>query len=1061
MISCCIGGVDITMLIDSGSKHNLIDDTTWELMKLRDVIIRNERFDHEKRFLAYGRVPLKLVTVFDADLEIEDEGKMLKTSASFYVIEKGQQPLLGKVTAQQLGVLKIGLPSSQNAVISKIETAKKPFPKIKGIELSLPIDRTVSPVIQPLRRCPIPLLQQVESTLNELLQLDIIERVTRPTSWVSPLVPILKDNGDLRLCIDMRRANLAIQRLNHPLPVFDDLLPKFRNAKLFTTLDIKQAFHQVELTEDCRDVTTFITNWGLFRYKRLLFGVNCAPELFQNLMESILAECENTVVFIDDIVIFGSTEEEHDSAVKQTLTVLNSYGILLNDHKCKFKQKEITFLGHKLSPEGVAPSEDKVKSILQFRAPQTKEELRSFLGLVTYVSRFIPNLATMNHALRELLKQQTPFTWNPEHQSSFEQIKQTIGSLDNLGYYDPKDRTLLVTDASGVGLGAVLIQFKKNQPRIISYASKSLSETEKRYPPIEKEALGLVWGVERFKMYLLGISFELETDHRPLETLFTATSRPTARIERWMLRIQAFKFKVVYRKGSANLADPLSRLGAQVHDGDWTDESEVFIRRITAEALSVLAGSAEEGDFDPEAEIIIRTIQETAAIDIEEVIRATALDQELQKLKDCIANDSWNCADLKQYNPFRHEYTYVNSLILRGSKLVIPVSLRQRMLQLAHEGHPGQSLMKRRLRERCWWPGIDQSATNTCEACEGCRLVQLPDPPEPMTRRPLPDRPWVDIAIDFLGPMPSSEYILVVIDYYSRYMELEIMSKITAEETIKRLRRIFRIWGPPRTITLDNAKQFVSCELDNYCKLKGIHLNHTSPYWPQANGEVERQNRSLLKRMKIANALYNDWKAELNHYLELYNNTPHTVTGKAPSELLQSRRLRTKLPCIDDVETIPPSTDFRDQDWEKKMQGKQREDEKRRAKSRRLSIGDTVLMKNLCPTNKLSTNFLKEKFTVIDRKGSNVTVQSKETGKTYDRNVSHLKSIVEPSDGVNNEDQSEDTENFPIPTTSVDSRTTEQSSDLGSAVQDSNQPLTTIQPRRSARTPKPKASYSP
>lgn len=544
LISCCIGGVRITMLIDSGSKHNLIDDTTWNLMKLRDVKVRNERFDNEKRFLAYGRVPLKLITVFDADMEINDGDKLLKTTSTFYVIEKGQQPLLGKVTAQQIGVLQIGLPSSHNASISRVDTGKQPFPKIKGIELSLPIDRTVPPVIQPLRRCPIPLLQQVESKLDELLQMDIIEKVTRPTSWVSPLVPILKDNGELRLCVDMRRANMAIKRLNHPLPVFDDLLPKFRNAKMFTTLDIKQAFHQVELTEECRDVTTFITNWGLFRYKRLLFGVNCAPELFQNLMETILAECENTVVYIDDIVMFGSTEEEHDAAVKQTLAVLNSYGILLNDHKCKFKQTEILFMGHKLSPEGVSPAEQKVKSILQFRPPQTKEELRSFLGLVTYVSRFIPNLATLNFPLRELLKQQTPFSWEPKHQRSFEQLKQQIGSHDHLGYYDPNDRTLLVTDASGVGLGAVLIQFKENRPRVIGYASKSLSEAEKKYPPIEKEALGLVWGVERFKIYLLGISFELETDHKPLETLFTATSRPTARIERWMLRLQAFKFKV-------------------------------------------------------------------------------------------------------------------------------------------------------------------------------------------------------------------------------------------------------------------------------------------------------------------------------------------------------------------------------------------------------------------------------------------------------------------------------------------------------------------------------------
>ncbi|XP_062533173.1 uncharacterized protein LOC134202123 [Armigeres subalbatus] len=479
VITCNVGGVDIKMLIDSGSKHNLIDDTTWQLMKLRDVKSFNERFDHEKRFLAYGRVPLKLVTVFDADLEVEDGDRRLKTTATFYVIGKGQQPLLGKTTAQKIGVLKVGLPSTQYSSIHRIEMSKEPFPKMKGIKLTLPIDRTIPPVIQPLRRCPIPLLQQVESKLDELLRLDIIEKVMRPTSWVSPLVPILKDNGELRLCVDMRRANQAIHRLNHPLPIFDDLLPKFRNAKFFTTLDIKQAFHQVELTEDCRDITTFITNWGLFRYKRLLFGVNCAPELFQNLMESILAECPNTVVFIDDIMTFGSTEEEHDAEVKKTLNTLKRYGILLNDHKCKFKQTQTAFLGHILTSEGIAPAEEKVKSILQFRSPQTKEELRSFLGLVTYVSRFIPNLATVNHPLRELLKQESSFDWKSVHQEAFDQLKKMIGSVDNLGYYDPNDRTLLITDASGVGLGAVLLQFKENRPRVISYASKSLSETKK------------------------------------------------------------------------------------------------------------------------------------------------------------------------------------------------------------------------------------------------------------------------------------------------------------------------------------------------------------------------------------------------------------------------------------------------------------------------------------------------------------------------------------------------------------------------------------------------------
>lgn len=425
-------------------------------------------------------------------------------------------------------------------------------------------------------------------------------------------------------------------------------------------------------------------------------------------------------------------------------------------------------------------------------------------------------MTTVNDPLRQLLKHDVTFEWLSEHQRSFDKIKALVGSAGSLGYYDPKDRTLLITDASGVGLGAVLIQFNNSQPRIISYASKSLTDLEKTYPPIEKEALGIVWAVERFRHYLLGITFELETDHRPLETLFSISSRPTARIERWLLRIQAFKFNVVYRKGSANLADCLSRLAAHVEDREWNEESEVFIRRVVAESLSSLSHPEVRQEYDLGTECVIRAVQESAAIDISEVISATAADQELQKLITCITNNKWNQEDLKEYSRFRLELSYINNLVMRGTKLVIPKALRSRMCQLAHEGHPGQSMMKRRLRERCWWPGIDKDSVKTCETCEGCQLVQISNPPEPMTRRILPEKPWVDVAIDFLGPMPSSEYLLVIIDYYSRYMEIEVMQRITAPETVKRLKRIFRTWGPPRTITLDNAKQFVSTEFGDY-----------------------------------------------------------------------------------------------------------------------------------------------------------------------------------------------------------------------------------------------------
>lgn len=246
-----------------------------------------------------------------------------------------------------------------------------------------------------------------------------------------------------------------------------------------------------------------------------------------------------------------------------------------------------------------------------------------------------------------------------------------------------------------------------------------------------------------------------------------------------------------------------------------------------------------------------------------------------------------------------------------------------------------------------------------------------------------------------------------------RYLCLEIMTSITAKETIKRLMKIFSIWGVPRTLTLDNAKQFVSTEFQEFCSTKGIHLNHTSPYWPQANGEVERQNRSLLKRLKIANALYGDWKVEMNQYLEMYNNTSHSTTGKAPSELLQNRKLRFKFPDPDDLGTAVTSTDYADQDATQKLKGKVGEDKRRKAKSSDIISGDMVLMKNLHPSNKLSTNFLAEKFVVENRNGSKVRVRSTDTGKSYDRNVAHLKKVSAQSEN-DESDETQDHQAEPI-----------------------------------------------
>lgn len=969
-----IGGIRIQMLIDSGCNKNIISENVWRYL----ITSKAERYDETREcrevFIPYGDKPKPLVVLgkFSANLLIEDKGKKIEKIADFFVIKGGRQCLLGKLTARELGVLFIGLPST-HGVRALQGLAIQPFPKIEGVKVKIPIDPDVQPICQHPRRPPVALLSKIEEKIEYLLERDIIEPVEGGCEWVSPLVPIIKDNGELRLCVDMRRANAAILRERHLMPTIEDFLPRFSSAKLFSRLDIKEAFHQVELHEKSRYITTFITHTGLYRYKRLMFGIVIAPEVFQRIMEQILATVSSNVVnYIDDILVFAKSEEEHDRILRQVLRILKEKGIMLNQEKCIFKVPVVEFLGHKISNQGIEPTKRKIEALQKFRAPSSTEEVRSFLGLITYLARFLPDLATTTAPLRELTHSNISFTWSKRQEEAFHKLKEMVSDVKLLCFFDNNMRTRVIADASPVALGAVLVQFNgpnDDEPRPIAYASKSLTPTEQRYCQTEREALALVWAVERFAPYLLGRIFELETDHKPLETIFKPVSRPCARIERWILRLQSFRFVVKYRKGKANIADPLSRL----------------------------VENEENEPFEQENKFMVGAVMESAAIDVEEVEESVKKDETLDKLKSCLQSGLWTEPAVKPYVPFEDELGLVGEMVVRGNKLVIPTALRDRMLDLAHEGHPGESVMKRRLRNRVWWPGMDQEVAKRVATCEGCRLVEAPGRPEPMTRRVLPLKPWVDIALDFLGPMPCGAYLLVVIDYFSRYKEIEIMGRITAKETVERLDKIFTRLGYPRTITLDNAKQLVGTELEEFSRKHGIHLNHSTPYWPQENGLVERQNRSLLKRLKISSALGRDWKKDLNEYLMMYYTTPHSTTGKTPTELLYGRTIRSKIPGVEDIETSIDRGEIQDQDATKKWKGKELEDRKRRAKESTIEEGDTVLAQNLIPGNKLQTTFNPTEFVVTEKQGPRITITDPETGKIFTRNSAHLKKIRDPS----------------------------------------------------------------
>lgn len=724
-----------------------------------------------------------------------------------------------------------------------------------------------------------------------------------------------------------------------------------------------------------------------------MFGINCAPEIYQRIMEQILNGCTGCVVYIDDILIFGPTKEIHDKRVSNVLKRLKEFNVLLNKEKCAFGLAEIEFLGHNLSAKGIKPQQSKVIAVQSFRKPNTAEEVRSFLGLVNFVSKFIPHVATITEPLRKLTRQSNNFDWGNAQQTAFDKLKTHLTEATTLGYFDVKDRTQIYADASPVGLGTVLLQFKQSGPQVIAYASRSLTATEKRYAQTEKEALALVWAIERFHYYIFGKEFELVTDHKPLEIIFGPRSKPCARIERWVLRIQSYKYKVIYKPGKSNIADPLSRLV------EWEKVSEpnsdTYIQWIISHA-------------------------EPKAIKIEQIELESSLDEIIQLVKKAIFEEEWDDS-ISEFKKIETELCFSNNILLRGTRIVLPASLQAKALELGHEGHPGMTIMKKRLRSKVWWPKMDSQIEKFVKQCQGCTLVGAPNAPEPLRSTELPSKPWQHIAIDFCGPLPSGHNLFVIVDYYSRFVEVEIMGKIDSNQAISKLKIIFARFGLPISITADNGRQFVSAEFKNFCETNNIKLISTTPYWPQQNGEVERQNRSLLKRLAISQEMKRDWKEDLNQYLLMYRSTPHSTTQKSPAEMLFNRNIRDKLPSMDQPTEEKEDEEVRDIDKKKKEKAKEYADTRRHAKTNTIKVGDVVLVKRQHPANKLATTFEPTRYRVVERSGSEVVIENTETSTRYRRNVAHTKRIenenIEPN-GNSNHSQAPVNGNFsdsPIP----------------------------------------------
>jgi RNase H-like domain found in reverse transcriptase/Reverse transcriptase (RNA-dependent DNA polymerase) len=544
----------VEFLIDSGSPINTVTEKNWSEIIENKAQVTNVSSECSRVFKGYAsQSPLEVLTTFKAVAIVNK--KKPTVEARFFVIKNATRALLSRTTSMQLGLLNFSME------VQAVREAIKPFPKFPGPAVRLEVDKSVVPTQLAYYRVPVAVEELVEQKLQTMLDQDIIEVVNGPATWISPLLVVPKGIDDVRLCVDMRGPNKSIKRNHHPMPVIETFLPKLKGMKKHSRIDMSNAYYHMELSEESRALTAFMTGRGVMRYKRMMFGLNAAPEIFQKRITTMLQGLEGVIAFVDDIVVSGRNDEEHDARLKLLLQRLEENNATLNEKKCLYGQSEIEILGFLVDGKGIRPAESKVRAIKDFREPETKEEVRSFLGLVQFVGHFIPNLATKTEPLRKMIRQEVT-QFGEEQRTAFNALRLELSTtVMKLGYFDQKDATEVYVDASPVGLGAVLIQKKKGIARVIAFASKSLTDTERNYPQTQREALAAVWAVERFYFYLFGLKFKLFTDHKTLEYIFKNlhqnNKRACTRAEGWALRLQPYNYEMIHLPGQSNIADIL------------------------------------------------------------------------------------------------------------------------------------------------------------------------------------------------------------------------------------------------------------------------------------------------------------------------------------------------------------------------------------------------------------------------------------------------------------------------------------------------------------------------
>ena len=592
------------------------------------------------------------------------------------------------------------------------------------------------------------------------------------------------------------------------------------------------------------------------------YGLTGATQTCQHALDEVFRECHDCVDnYVDDIIVFSDNMESHKADLRRVLQKLKLAGFTL------WGSSSTTYLGFQYSPQGVTPSQEKTKAIAEWPVPQNIKELRSFLGLANFYRNFVPGFADISAPLTDLRSSKATFTWEAKHQSAFDTLKQSLMSPPILDYPRKHDHFTLTTDASDVGLGAVL-----STPRntVIEFASRALTSAERNYTTTEKECLAIIWATRKFRHYLLGSSFTLETDHKPLEWLEShkQSHAHSQRLQRWSLELRAYDFHVVYRPGANNqCADSLSRYPVS------------------------LVGTQPE-----------MTIQQIATAQEQDPVLSTVCEQLKTNPQTTPLSSKWQKYPLRRYKQLWSQLTLTNSVLYRRMKsptmvekkllIVVPQSMQKSFLEEAHDyaGHQGTERTLARLLENAYWVGMAKDVGQHCKHCVRCQVANA-QANKPASLQPvIASRLWEMVAVDILKVPPSlqgNQYILVAQDYFSKWPFAWPMADQKAERIIKILRdHVFTVVGPPERLHSDQGRNFESHILTELCRAFNITKSLTTPYHPMGDGLVERTNRTLLSLLRTYTQEQGDWEEHLQLLLFIYRTTKHSSTGLSPHEIL-------------------------------------------------------------------------------------------------------------------------------------------------------------------------------